>query len=298
MIYYIIIILAVVCFTAQFGFTKSYEKEVKRTLANTLIMVAVTNFVGALLFLIVGGFKIQFSAVSLFWAVALAAVMIPYFIIGVKVLSLGSLAIYSMFMMLGGMLIPFFYGVLFLKEELTLSKTAGTVLLSLFIVLQALWQIDEENQELTKGKKGVFFLLCLLIFFLNGMTGVVAKAHAINRQAVDAISFTVISCVLTSALSLIFLLPCGKKIKLAFKENLRFKPVLIMILLGAAAYTGNFLHLKAASFVPASVQFPLVSGGVIVLSALVSVLFFKEKISKKEWISIAGAFVSTFLFAF
>lgn len=42
----------------------------------------------------------------------------------------------------------------------------------------------------------------------------------------------------------------------------------------------------------------LVSGGVIVLSALVSALLFKEKISKKERISVAGAFVSTFLFAF
>ena len=75
-------------------------------------------------------------------------------------------------------------------------------------------------------------------------------------------------------------------------------PVLIMILLGAAAYTGNFLHLKAASFVPAFVQFPLVSGGVIVLSALASKLIFKEKITSKEWISVAGAFVSTLLFAF
>lgn len=298
MMHYVIMLLAVVCFTAQFNFTKSYEKEVKQTLATTLIMVAVTNFVGTLLFLIVGGFKIQFSTISLFWAVALAAVMIPYFIIGVKVLSLGSLAIYSMFMMLGGMLVPFFYGVLFLKEELTLSKIAGTVLLSLFIVLQALWQSDEENQESTRGKKGIFFLLCLLIFFLNGMTGVVAKAHEINRQAVDEISFTITSCALTSALSLIFLLPCGKNIRLAFKENLRLRPVLIMILLGATAYTGNFLHLKAASFVPASVQFPLVSGGVIVLSALASKLIFKEKITSKEWISVAGAFVSTLLFAF
>lgn len=298
MIHYVIMLLAVVCFTAQFSFTKSYEKEVKQTLAATLIMVAVTNFVGTLLFLIVGGFKIQFSTISLFWAVALAAVMIPYFIIGVKVLSLGSLAIYSMFMMLGGMLVPFFYGVLFLKEELTLSKIAGTVLLSLFIVLQALWQSDEENQESTRGKKGIFFLLCLLIFFLNGMTGVVVKAHEINRQAVDEISFTITSCALTSALSLIFLLPCGKNIRLAFKENLRLRPVLIMILLGAAAYTGNFLHLKAASFVPASVQFPLVSGGVIVLSALASKLIFKEKTTSKEWISVAGAFVSTLLFAF
>jgi multidrug transporter EmrE-like cation transporter len=71
-----------------------------------------------------------------------------------------------------------------------------------------------------------------------------------------------------------------------------------MTLIGATAYTGSFLHLIAASDVPASVQFPLVSGGVIVLSALVSAFVFKEKLSKKEWISIIGAFASTVLFAF
>jgi len=37
---------------------------------------------------------------------------------------------------------------------------------------------------------------------------------------------------------------------------------------------------------------------VIVLSALVSKLIFKENISSKEWISVGGAFVSTVLFAF
>lgn len=71
-----------------------------------------------------------------------------------------------------------------------------------------------------------------------------------------------------------------------------------MAFIGAATYTGNFLHLKSANNVPASVQFPLVSGGVIVLSSLTSAIVFKEKISGKEWISIAGAFVSTALFAF
>ena len=71
-----------------------------------------------------------------------------------------------------------------------------------------------------------------------------------------------------------------------------------MIFIGAAAYTGNFLHLKAAANVPASVQFPLVSGGVIVLSALVSAFFFREKISRREWIAVGGSFLSTVLFAF
>ena len=61
-----------------------------------------------------------------------------------------------------------------------------------------------------------------------------------------------------------------------------------MILLGAAAYIGNFLHLKAASFVPASVQFPLVSGGVIVLSALASFvctsILMQEFRKNKKWL--------------
>ena len=80
--------------------------------------------------------------------------------------------------------------------------------------------------------------------------------------------------------------------------TLKFKPMWIMVLIGAATYTGNFLHLVAANDVPASVQFPLVSGGVIVLSALVSFFIFREKLSRQEWISIAGAFVATVLFAF
>ena len=71
-----------------------------------------------------------------------------------------------------------------------------------------------------------------------------------------------------------------------------------MALIGTATYTGNFLHLKAASVVPASVQFPIVSGGVIVLSSLISAVIFREKVTKREWISVIGAFLSTFLFMF
>jgi len=298
MIHYIIMFLAVICFTAQFGFTRSYERAVKPTLTTTLIMIAVTNLVGTVLFLIVGGFRVEVSSISLFWAFALAIVMIPYYIMGVKVLSLGSLAIYSMFMMLGGMLVPFFYGVFFLKEELTTGRIAGTILLSLFVILQALWQKPDKNQTVTKSKKYMFFILCLLIFFLNGMTGVIAKAHEISGNAVDEISFSILSCSITAAMSLIFLLFRSKNMRYALKETFRVYPLVIMTFLGIAAYTGNFLHLKAAAFVPASVQFPLVSGGVIVLSALVSKLIFKENISSKEWISVGGAFVSTVLFAF
>ena len=134
------------------------------------------------------------------------------------------------------------------------------------------------------------------------MTGVVAKAHSISEGAVDEGSFTVLYCALNALLSLVILaissIKNGKDKAIQIRAALSPRPILIMALLGAVAYGGNFLQLLAAGNVPASVQFPLVSGGVIVLSALVSAFIFREKVSKKEWISVAGAFVSTFLFAF
>ena len=179
----------------------------------------------------------------------------------------------------------------------------GTVLLTVFIVLQAIWQKEpDKNKNTDERGKYLYFVLCILIFFINGMTGVIAKAHSISDGAVDEASFTVTYCAMTAILSLaILLISClknGQAKAKVIRGALKIKPIAVMVLLGAATYGGNFLQLLAADKVPASVQFPLVSGGVIVLSALVSVLFFKEKISKKEWISVAGAFVSTFLFAF
>ena len=104
-------------------------------------------------------------------------------------------------------------------------------------------------------------------------------------------------------MSALFLLPelikkDKTQLSIDFKSTFQLKPLIFISLIGFSNYTGNFLHLLAANHVPASVQFPLVSGGVIVLSAIVSAFVFKEKLTKKEWISIAGAFIATFLFAF
>lgn len=298
-----ILILATLCFAGQFAFTKVFEGSVRQTAVTVLVMLTLTSITGAILYLIIGLFELHFSWFSFFWALAFATVMIPYYMIGIKVLSLGALAVYSMFMMLGGMLVPFLYGIIFLNEEISIGKIAGTVFLTLFIVLQAVWQGESTSKTQSSRKnKYLFFILCLVIFFINGMTGVIAKAHSISEGAVNEASFSTLYCAMTAVLSLFSLLIfCARNREEKIhniKKALRIKPLFIMILLGAAAYGGNFLQLLAADKVPASVQFPLVSGGVIILSALVSALLFKDNLSKKEWISVIGAFLSTFLFAF
>ena len=205
---YMLILLAVFCFAGQFAFTKLYEASIHQSAVTSLVLLVVTGSIGALLYLFIGGFQVEISKISIFWSVLLAIVMIPYYMIGIKVISLGSLAVYGMFMMLGGMLVPFFYGVWFLQESLSLPQIIGTLLLTAFIILQSLSQSDLNEEKAKKQSartKITFFALCLIIFFLNGLTGVIAKAHQLSEDAVNEVSFTVISCALTAIFSLILL---------------------------------------------------------------------------------------------
>lgn len=309
MINYVFIVLATVCFTAQIASTKVFQRSVRQTIATTLAMLALMGAFGVVYILCVGGFKLDFTLFGVIMAFCFGVVLIPYNMIGIKVLSLGPFAIYSMFLMLGGMAVPFFYGIIFLHEAVSVGKIAGSVLLVFFMTLQAFshpkQSEEEESNEksVSRGGKALFFVLCIAIFFINGCTSVISKTHQISASAMSEISFMFCACVVTMLLASVLLAVITlKKGRLSVKEEVKpvfkLKPLLAVFGVSAANYTGNLLQLFAASKVPASVQFPLVSGGVIVLSALVSAFVFKEKLSKKEWISIAGAFVATFLFAF
>ena len=141
--------------------------------------------------------------------------------------------------------------------------------------------MTQQKSEGEKNKKNtLFFLLCVCIFVINGLTGVIAKAHQTQPKAVDEVSFTVLSCAFTALLSLGLLLvriSIKKESRSLVKSVFHPKPLGIVSLLGAAMHTGNFLILLAANKVPASIQFPLISGGTILLSALFGFWFFKEK---------------------
>ena len=129
MLGYIFIVLASVCFAAQFVFTKLSESTAGQTTSATLLMMTGANLTGAFLFFLVNGLRVQLSPRSLLLGLIMALIMIPYYMIGIKILSLGSLSVYSMFMMIGGMLVPFFYGVIFLHEAIRAPSILGTLLL-------------------------------------------------------------------------------------------------------------------------------------------------------------------------
>lgn len=108
---YVFIIISVFGFALQFVLMQTYEKQIKQNLATGIFLTIITNIVGAVFFFAINLFKISVSKNAVFLAALLAVDMVAYNLLSLRALSLGNLAVYSMFMMLGGMALPVLYGV-------------------------------------------------------------------------------------------------------------------------------------------------------------------------------------------
>jgi len=131
---YLLILIASICYAGEFALVKYYQKSTEQKMLTVFFMLLVRYVVGATIALCCSGFSLDFSNISLFMTIVMAGVFILYNVLGVAILSRGNLAVYSVFMMVGGMLLPMLHGVIFMEEPLSLPKIVGAILMIGFIV--------------------------------------------------------------------------------------------------------------------------------------------------------------------
>lgn len=281
--YYIIISAATVLFGAGFCCNKLYQKNEGVSLTATLLFALINSGIISLLMLILNGIKIGFSLFSFIVALWYAANSLLYIYCSMKALEHANLSLYSMFAMLGGMLLPFAAGIIFWHEPLTLPKIIGCVLTAaaLFLCVQ--------NTE--KNKKAVLYYF--LVFVFNGCSGIISKVHqsAGNGKNISETSLLFLADICIFAVCAIGLLifARGKVRLMQPKES-------IMYGVGYAAGNGcaNLLLLIALKHLDASVQYPFVTGGTIIVTAGISAII-KERITKKNIAAVILAFAAAYI---
>ena len=288
MIYYILIVLAALGCAANFAFTKVYQLEQGNTMEKGAIFNCLVGLVGFLIYFAACGFKMEITPFSVIIVALLTLFVGFYTIVGFKIMSIGSMAVYTIFVMLGGMVLPYFYGLIFLGEKITVLKTTALVMMIFAIILQ----------NGGEGKKGtvLFYILCSIVFVLNGMTSVLSKIHQINTKypVVSANGFVMLKNLLRFVLFGAMIPFVKKKDMNIFRMNMKtYISIIGAALVSSVAYV---FQLICASYVPATVQFPVLSGGTIIFTALLGMIFFHEKINKKQVISLTVCTVATVLF--
>ena len=281
--YYLLVSAATVLFALQFLFNQKFEEERGNSLKSALEFTLYKSIVIIVMMLVISGFKIIITPLSVGLAVIYAAACILMTYFSMKAFAVANLSVYSVFSMLGGMLLPFLAGVGFYNEELTPFKIICCVL----IVVSVLLNLRGGKQS----KKA--FLYYMAVFILNGSVGVISKIHQSSELPhTDSTGFMFLTSAVSVIISALWLLVQHKKIPLIKGKSLGF----------AAGYgifngVGNWLLLISLVNLPASVQYPLVTGGVMVFSTIISAVR-KEKLSKTDYIAAAISFVASVLMAF
>ena len=279
--YYLMITVSAFLFSLQFMFNNGYSKEYVRGWDSSLKFSFYSSITGLVALLFINKFQMDVSLFSLIVAFVYGAVCIALSYSSIKAFQYANLSVYSVFSMIGGMLLPFVYGIM-CGEEFKSVRLICCVL----IVISVAMSVKKGEQ----AKRAIKYYIA--VFILNGMVGVISEFHQMNTGlCVDSASFMILTKITTIFISAILL----------FKERKTTFMITKKAFLYSAMYSvvnsiGNLILLLALIHLPASVQYPIVTGGVIIFATIIDIIR-KEKPTKKEIIAACVAFLSAALMA-
>ena len=285
--------IASVAFSAQFIFTKQYQRTVGTADATTSFfhkMIAPLVFV--LVLLVKNEFQISITPFSLVMSLLNVGILLCCSLCSMKVLEGGTLANYSLYLMSGGMILPALYGFIFAGDSV-----GGWKIVSILVILAAIFVKYDSREKVDKKN----LLLLIALFVLNGSVGVISSVYQGNlfvfeRPAVEdfQILYTLLSMLTAGVLFAVKMLK-STEAKRELKQYIKASPWALME--GVLNGVGNLLLLVSLSVLEPSLQYPIITGGSIFLAAIFG-FFFKEKPTTRGWISIALAVFGTVLMMF
>ena len=163
-IYYGLILLSVAMFGGGFAFQDLYRKKRGSGLCISMEASCIGAVAGLIVLLAINGFAFEYTPFTLLMAFWAALNGMAFTFCAFRALDYINLSLFSLFSMLGGMVLPFFQGILFYGEAFTLAKGICVA----FIIAALLCTLKKGEK-----KKGTVFYVG--IFVLNGMSGVISK---------------------------------------------------------------------------------------------------------------------------
>lgn len=276
------IIMIIIGLTVQNVAKKAYNLKVGGSSAFTF---AFGSVVCALIFFIISsGFKLDFRLEVIPYSIGFAlsygaAVVCSFYAIRFGSLSLSSLiSNYSL-------TIPTFYGIFFLDEQTSPLLYLGlcALMISLFLVN---FKPKSKSGDMAEKKTRTdprWFLFVALSFLGNGICSTVQTVQQKTFDGQYKSEMMIMALLIVILILLVMaLLTERKNIGSSFRRG-----GILMAVNGGFNAVVNLFVMLCAVIMNASVMFPIMSAGGIIGTALVSVLLYKEKLTKMQYVGFA-----------
>ncbi|MEZ5103033.1 MAG: DMT family transporter [Draconibacterium sp.] len=185
------------------------------------------------------------------------------------------------------LVIPVFFSIYWFHEKISLIKYVGLVLAIVSISL-TLYKSDLGKTKFS------FLFLPIIIFFGSGFTDSVVKyAQAVSISSNESAMFSAFVFFVAFLFATIFTLVKNKTVLIHFYSPTFFFGILLgLVNFGSLYFIINALN---KSKLDSSLVFALINISIVCLSAIIGILYFKEKLNKLNITGIILAILSLFL---
>ena len=275
----ILLLLTIVVFVSVQQVTKkAYNLKVS---GGAMSYSAASCVAALVVFLITSGGKLTFSTEFLPYSLLFALSYSVTVVTGMLAIMVGPLSLTCLVTSFS-LIVPTLYGIFVLQEPVSTNLFIGLGLLAAALVLI---NLEEKGEKKITLKWAIYVILA---FVGNGMCSTVQKVQQIQLAGQYKSEFMIVALIISAVAMGIFAL-CTEKRQILPNLKTGFW---LYVICGLANGGANFLVIFLSSRMAASVMFPVISAGGIVLTFLISLFFYKEKLSKWQILGSALGLVS------
>lgn len=272
-----------------------YSKNYISNIMDRFLYCIIVKSFAAIMLFVLAGFAIKCSAYTVILAVCFGSVTMIQTLSNLSALSIGPWS-YTAVINSFSTVITALSGYLFWQEKLSATKIIGILLMVGCLCLA-------NAKDKTKKKASLKWLLFTLLTSLStASVGLLQKVHQKSAYKHELSQFLIIAFISAVLLSTVAYFISGrvKTVENAnggLKEKILNKKTLFigMAVSGICVALNNEFNLYLAGTMDSAVFFPMVNGGGLILSVLMSVLMFREKLSWKQSIGVLLGIIATLL---
>lgn len=331
---YLLVFLSAICLAVQFCTNKGYQAKCGSSMKTSFKFLALKGIYASVAFFILAFIiykrPLKVTPISLILAAIVSLFICLCWSLGFVIYKYGPMSLYSTYMMIGGMLLPFLFGVFALGDGISIFRMIGIILLVISLILPIIGK--NGSNESDRRSRALFILLCAVVFIGNGCVSIFSSIHSgdaafswfdlhvlsdilpnMSREKVEPVEFTVLMYICNTVFSSIGWLilslrerherrsdadTCTLPARISAKE----RGQLALLVIGCATSSAvSYIIMRIVDGIPnvnISANYPIQTGGTVLLTALAGFMVFREKPSKTATAGLVLTFLSTLLFLF
>lgn len=282
---YLLLAVAIVLNASQNFITKQYN--LKTETPNTYVYTGIVAFFAMIFFVITSRGKFEFN-IQVAGYSAVFALFYSMAIVGtVQAIRIGSLSITALLNQCS-LIIPTLFGLVVLNDDVGHIGYIGIAALFTALVLVKPKYSDGLNSEKKISSRWLFWMA--IGFAGNGMCSTVQKLQQLKYDGCYKNEFMMIALFIVFILMFVAAKPNKTDIKRDIVDTLKYSPVN-----GIANGACNMLIMVLTGLLPTAVLFPSVSAGGMILTFIISLTVYKEKLPARQLIGYVLGVISIVL---